>query len=311
MVPPKRQSIPPPSLVHLALESRTLLELTSLLPAWPVLSTAPKGDGHPVIVYPGFMAGNVTTLPLRYFLKQIGYEPLTWQFGRNRGQFLTIHPAMIERIQRVCARTGKKVTLLGWSLGGVYARELAKTCPEQVRQVITLGSPFSGSPRATNVAWLFEKITGYRLANLEEQVRETSLPPPVPMTAIYTLSDGIVSWKCTVEESTGPSRENIQVPGSHLGLGHNPLVLWIIADRLAQGENAWRPFEVRGLAKLLLSAPGVHGTTSPSRPTRESTSSWHPMEPRHAAPPRSQAIRNLDRCLRRLEALVEGTQTGT
>ena len=139
-----------------------------------------------------------------------------------------------------------KVSLVGWSLGGIFARELAKQAPEAVRMVITLGSPFGGHPKATNAWRVYEMASGEKIDDgnqaFVEALRET---PPVPTTAIYSRTDGICAWQ-SCRERPGPQAENIEVPGSHCGLGHNPAVIYAVAERLAQPENDWRPFERSG-----------------------------------------------------------------
>jgi pimeloyl-ACP methyl ester carboxylesterase len=136
------------------------------------------------------------------------------------------------------------VSLIGWSLGGIYARELAKLHPALARCVVTLGTPFTGHPKATNAWRIYELLSGSKVgdAALMEQIRT---PPPVPTTSIYSRSDGIVSWRCSLNEP-GALVENIEVPASHVGMGANPFVLYAVADRLAQPIGRWQPFEVSG-----------------------------------------------------------------
>ena len=204
--------------VRIALESRSLWEAGALLPALPLLALAPRGDGHPVLVLPGFMASDRSTAILRRFLGSLGYRVHGWNLDRNVGPTPAIRDGLVERLREI-ARDGRRVSLVGWSLGGIYARELARRFPSAVRLVITLGSPFR-DPR--------------------ERVREL----PVPATAIYSRSDGIVSWRRCVDDDGG-SRENVEVDSSHLGMGHHPRVLMIVADRLAQPQGEWRPFRSR------------------------------------------------------------------
>ena len=152
------------------------------------------------------------------------------------------------------------MSLVGWSLGGVYARMLGNLDPEAVRAVITLGSPFNHDPKA-NQAWkLMERVSSTEIDKLDPELLElVRRTPPVPTTAIYTQSDGVTAWQCCVDPG-GPLAESIRVPGSHCGLGFNPLVLHAIADRLAQPEGGWRPFERSGLKSVLYpTAPGSTG----------------------------------------------------
>ena len=157
------------------------------------------------------------------------------------------------RLAAIHKRHRRKVSLIGWSLGGIYAREFAKEFPKSVRLVITLGTPFTGHPKATNAWRLYEKVTGHRIgtADIHEPLR---IPPPVPTTSIFSRTDGIVAWQCSVEKP-GPLHENIEVEASHLGLGFNPLAWYAIADRLAQREGRWKPFDRDGVRAWLYRDP--------------------------------------------------------
>ena len=160
---------------------------------------------------------------------------------------------MQARLAELAERYQRKVSLIGWSLGGVFARELARRRPAQVRQVITLGSPFANEPKASNAWRLYEALSG-RSAGDWPGREAMKLPPPVPSTAIYTRTDGIVAWRGCLEQES-PTTQNIEVEGSHSGLGHNPVVLYAIADRLALPEDKWRPFDRSGLRSLLYPDP--------------------------------------------------------
>jgi len=160
---------------------------------------------------------------------------------------------MQARLAELFARYGKKVSLIGWSLGGIFAREIARRAPSQVRSVITLGSPFAGAPKASNAWKLYERASRQSVEDWPHRERMKT-PPPVPSTAIYSRSDGIVAWQ-GCRERPGPLSENIEVEGSHCGLGHNPAVLYAVADRLAQPEGGWRPFERTGVKGLIYPDP--------------------------------------------------------
>ena len=235
--------MPPPSAWLLALEMRALLEFGTLLPSWPLLSRAQRGDGHAVMVFPGLSANDVSTVPMRYFLQSLNYNPWGWEQGFNFGPRAGVLEEAKNRLQRTFKSTGRKVSLIGWSLGGVYARELAKEMPEMVRGVITLGTPFSGSHRSTNAWRIYELASGRKI---EREADSYDLPgaPPVPTTSIYSRTDGVVAWKASVQrpDASNPNTENIEVRASHIGLGVNPSALWALADRLAQPEGMWQPF---------------------------------------------------------------------
>jgi pimeloyl-ACP methyl ester carboxylesterase len=235
----REEPIRPPHPGLLLLEGRAVLELVSLLPAYPFLRRAPRGDGHPVLVLPGFMASDFSTGALRRFLRDRGYAAQGWQLGRNVGPSQEMADGLVRRLAELRRRFERRVSVIGWSLGGIYARELARRFPSDVRQVITLASPFQ-DPEATNVP---TAVLARRRPHPDEAGFRASLraPLPVPTTAIYSRTDGIVAWRsCRAEP--GPRSESIEVESSHLGIGHHPAVLLTIADRLAQADGAWRPF---------------------------------------------------------------------
>jgi len=243
----------PPSRHLLLLETRAFWEMGAYLAAYPLLRLGPAGDGHPVLVLPGMGASDTSTQPLRRFLKDRGYSAHGWKLGPNHGPRPGAERKMAERLSELADRHGQKVSLIGWSLGGIFARELARRTPEQVRCVITLGSPFAGAPRASNAWKLYEQLSGRQIDDGEQRTRMRQ-PPPVPATAIFSRSDGIVAWQGCLEQE-GPLAENIEVEGSHCGLGHNPVVLHAIADRLAQPEGQWQHFKRGGIKGLIYPDP--------------------------------------------------------
>ncbi len=252
---PVQKKIKRPSLLKMALEARTFFEAGSFAMSYPLLQTTPKGDGHPVLVMPGFLANDFSTKLLRTFLKSRGYKPYGWKLGRNMGK--QSHPEtgcgedVIARLEDLYHKHGQKVSLIGWSLGGIYARELAKLRPKMVRQVITLGSPFNGSLKANHASKLFQKTSGYKLSEMNKNLRKNmKFSPPVPTTSIYSKSDGITAWQCCLEIQD-KTTQNIEVSSSHCGLGHHPFVMWVIADRLAQNEKNWTRFRPSYLEKAM------------------------------------------------------------
>jgi len=209
----------------------------------PLLARAPHGDGHRVLVLPGFTADDTSTRPLRWFLRRLEYRAYGWRLGLNLGPTDHVLDGLVNRFARV-ASDGERISLVGWSLGGIYARELAFLFPDQVRQVITMGSPFRiGDSEQSNASPLYDLLSTFHSdrAETNRPPDEQRGPLPVPSTAVYTRCDGIVPWESTMEPD-GPRRESIRVRGSHCGLGHNPAVLRIIADRLAQAPGSWAPY---------------------------------------------------------------------
>ncbi len=224
------------------LEGRALGELATTLALRPLLRRLSPGDGHPVLLLPGFLASDVSTRPLRRFLRDLGYWAHRWKLGRNLGVQGNLEKRLEERLDEVYRRHGQPVSLLGWSLGGLYARLLANRFPEKVRCVISLGSPFAVDVKANNSWRLYEWITQERLDEVpQERLEDVRRTPPVPTTSIFSRTDGITAWQ-TALQPEGPRAESLEVPGSHLGLGFNPLVLYAVANRLAQPQGAWEPF---------------------------------------------------------------------
>ncbi|HTT10644.1 MAG TPA: alpha/beta hydrolase [Burkholderiaceae bacterium] len=234
-----------PGPLLLLLESRALWEYAALIAAIPWLRRLPQGDGHPVIVLPGLGAGDLTTLPLRAFLSDRGYTPYAWSQGFNLGPRQGVLARLRALVKEVVQSHGTRVSLVGWSLGGVYARELAKEFTADVRCVITLGSPFAGHPCATNARLLFEFLNEDQRGHHPKKLAQLRKAPRVPTTSIYSRTDGIVAWQCSINDPE-PHTENIEVQASHLGMGLNPLALFAIADRLRQDPAKWERFDARG-----------------------------------------------------------------
>lgn len=247
-----RPMSPPSGLLQL-LEGRALWELGATMSIWPLLRMAPKGDGHPVLVLPGLIASDLSTRVLRRYLRDQGYHVHGWKLGRNLGLKDGVERAIFDRFDAIHQRHDQKVSLVGWSLGGLYARVLAKHRPDAVRSVVTLGSPFTGSPRATNAWRVYEWASGRKADDPTEHDKVRGALT-MPSTSIYSRSDGVVAWPCSVDKESATS-ENIEVVGSHLGLGVHPAVLYALADRLAQPEGGWKPFDRRGVRALFYPNP--------------------------------------------------------
>ena len=244
------------------LEGRAPIEFFSLFAALPWLAGLPRGDGHPVMVFPGMAASDITTVPLRRYLASLGYVTRAWGQGLNFGP----RPGVLERcgddIRALADQHGQPVSLIGWSLGGLYAREMAKELPDRTRCVITLGTPFTGHPKATNAWRIFEALSGQK-AHDPSMMARLRTPPPVPTTSIYSRTDGIVSWRCSLNEP-GPLVENIEVHASHVGMGMNPLALFAVADRLAQLPGQWMPFDANGARRWFYRGDGSRTATGSS-----------------------------------------------
>lgn len=229
-------------------EGRAVLELGAFGLFRKQMMNLPKGDGHPVLVLPGFMASDKSTRPMRRLFDDLGYQSYGWGLGRNVKFNETREREMSDLVERIYTETGDKLSIVGWSLGGVFARELAKMHPDIVRTVISLGSPISNNRRHSAPSRLFEAINGKQTQpEAEGRYRDLEAAPPVPTTSIWTRTDGIVNWRGSIQHpEAGMQTENIVVPASHVGLGVNPLVMVAVADRLAQPEGTWAPFDRSG-----------------------------------------------------------------
>lgn len=227
---------------------RALGELAMQPAGSRVLGFAPDGDGHPVLTLPGFLGGDRSTGLIRRYLRSKNYDPYPWTLGRNNGPHSSGEGGALldARITDIFEQTGRKVSLVGWSLGGVMARNAARRIPEKVRQVITLGSPFDAGRNSSSIGRLFRYVSG-RDPNSDEfqEVLDYNRPPPpisVPSTAIFTKTDGVVHWKTCVERPA-PNTDNIEVYASHIGLGLNPVVYFLLAERLSVPVEEWSPFD--------------------------------------------------------------------
>lgn len=211
----------------------------------------PRGDGHAVVIFPGLATNEHVTRPLHSFCRGLGYECYDWGMGLNIGPQGDVNLWLDELAQRIHQLTQSHrspLSLVGWSLGGIYAREVSKRVPGRVRQVLTMGTPFAGSSESTNVGWLYRMLNGSIPPDDPDLCARLSSPPPVPTTAIYSRNDGVVAWQACLQEVShvdSPRAENIEIEGSHCGMPWNPAVLRVLADRLAQPLGAWRPYDLQ------------------------------------------------------------------
>jgi pimeloyl-ACP methyl ester carboxylesterase len=239
-----RRPVGAPSALLQAAESRVVVEFFAFMASSPLIGLLPRGDGHPVLVLPGFIGNDESTGPLRWALRTLGYEAHGWDLGRNVGPTDFVLDGMEARLEILHRQYGEPVSLVGWSLGGIYARELARDNPRAVRQVISLGSPFrmrrDDRSSIQHIAERFE--ASWRPDALRRALAEHEKPPlSMPSTAIYSRSDGVVSWELCVVDAAG-DHENVEVYGSHTGLGFNPAAVYAVVDRLSQPAGTWRPF---------------------------------------------------------------------
>jgi len=216
---------------RLAWETLTTREFVRLLVSGPSLRRAPRGTA-PVFVLPGFRARDISTFPLRRFLRRLGHRVEGWGLGVNRGDVPRLMPRVAEQIAALAQRHGEPLHLIGQSLGGVLARETARDRPDLVAQVITIGTPVVGGPSYTRVAMAYPPS---RLAEIRRRVAERDRTPiRVPITAVFSRRDGIVAWEACIDR-VNPQVEHVEVGSSHLGMALDPTVWRLVADRLAQG----------------------------------------------------------------------------
>lgn len=222
-----------PPLKRLAGEMASITELARLLFHYPGLQRQPRGNGETVLVLPGFGASDASTALLRRYLKRLGYQPLGWGLGRNKGQLGQLVPAVGRIVQQEALRQQTPIHLVGWSLGGYIAREVARDQPGDVAQVITFGSPVVGGPKYTVFAPLYER-RGQNLDAIERRMAERNENLiRVPLTVIYSRRDGIVSWRACIDEVHSHA-QHFEVDARHIGMGFSPEVFRRVAQSLAQ-----------------------------------------------------------------------------
>ena len=204
------------------------------LPLLAVPGHPPRGDGGPVRVLPGYLTGDLSTIAIRKYLALLGYRVDGWGLGVNRGDVARYATEMVDVVRRQAADSGQQVRLVGWSLGGVIAREVAREAPESVRQVVTLGSPVVGGPKYTMAAASYE-AAGYDLDEIAATVAARNAEPVgVPVTALYSKGDRIVAWQACLDPHPTSQTTHIEVRGTHSELGFSATVLRLVARALAQ-----------------------------------------------------------------------------
>jgi alpha-beta hydrolase superfamily lysophospholipase len=212
------------------------LAAVRLAGALPRLLAAPRGDGHTVVDIPGWKAPELSGAPMRGYLRTLGYDAHGWGFGTNTGDPRRDVERLTRRVLELVDDTGSAVSLVGWSLGGVIAREVARRNPEAVRRVITYGTPVVGGPMFTAVARAYRPEASAAARVVADRL-DAEAPIQVPLTVVFTRRDGIVSWEACIDRSS-PEAEHVEVFSSHLGMGLDPDVWSLVADRLAEGVPA-------------------------------------------------------------------------
>jgi pimeloyl-ACP methyl ester carboxylesterase len=220
-------------------------------------STLPAGDGHPVIVYPGLGADTAAVQPLVQCCVSLGYAAMDWGRGLNGGPGGALDDWLAELaadVQAIADDQQRRVSLIGWSLGGVFAREIARLAPGAVRQVITLGTPITGGgAHHTNVGWLYQAFNSQAPVADAALAQRLGAPLPVPSTSIYSRSDGVVHWQACTSQDDDDEIDSVEVDASHLGLIWHPEVLAVVAERLSRPDRA---VPVPGYLGARRAAPG-------------------------------------------------------
>jgi pimeloyl-ACP methyl ester carboxylesterase len=263
-----RRSAAPPWPLAITDPARAAVEFGLLLTSLPLRRALPVGDGHPVLVLPGLLADDMSTLALRRILRGLGYHVHGWRLGRNIGPTAQAVAGMGDRLHDLQTRYGSPVSVIGWSLGGIYARAMARRRPSSLRQVITLGTPFRlTNQNQTRASAAFNRFSHLHVERAAVPLELETEPLAVPATSIYSRCDGVVAWQACLDLCS-PNAENIAVVGSHFGYGHNPAVVWAIADRLAQPLGAWAPFRAPAALRPLFPRPDVPAEESASESSR-------------------------------------------
>lgn len=219
----------PPTGASVASEIFGLVQFPRLALRAPKLIGLPRGD-KTVVIFPGYSTNDLAMLPLRSALKALGHQPFGWGFGTNRAEVEKMLDPVAEMVERRVEQTGKPATTIGWSNGGIFAREVARDRPELVSQVITFGTPVFGGPKFTRGAALYPANEVDRVAKMVDE--RNAIPIEQPITSIYSEADNIVDWRACID-TFSPNVENLEVRSTHAGMLLDPDIWTIIANRLA------------------------------------------------------------------------------
>lgn len=203
------------------------------------------GDGHPVVIFPGLGADGHSVATLREHCRSLGYDAFDWGQGFNTGPQGDLDAWLLDlkaEVAEMLSGHAQPATLIGWSLGGLYAREIGKLMAPRIRQVITIATPFNADADHTNVGWLFRLLSGSSLAMPPGLSQRLRTPPPMRTTSIYSRSDGVIAWQTCRHHRRSRLVHDIEVDGSHIGMGWNREVLAAITDRLDQPPGPWRRY---------------------------------------------------------------------
>jgi pimeloyl-ACP methyl ester carboxylesterase len=231
------EALQPPHPTGLIREARAVLEFPLLVLRSVELACQPRGHGEPVLVIPGYGAGDASTVILKTYLRLLGYRVSGWHLGRSSGNVAELLPRVLRRILSMYRKSQQPVRVIGWSFGGYLAREAARERPEAIRQVITLGTPVVGGPKYTVAARAFHR-RGVDLDAMAAEIESRNMILlETPVTAIYSRADAFVAWQACIDHH-GSNVEHVEVRTTHMGFGFSPVVYKIIARRLADNSHA-------------------------------------------------------------------------
>jgi pimeloyl-ACP methyl ester carboxylesterase len=231
------EALQPPHPTGMIREARMVLEFPLLLFRAVELARQPRGHGEPVLVLPGYGAGDGSTAILKTYLRLLGYRVSGWHLGRSSGNVPDLLPRVLRRILTMSRKSQQPVRVIGWSFGGYLAREAARERPEAIHQVITLGTPVIGGPKYTVAARAFHR-RGVDLDAMAAEIESRNMILlETPVTAIYSRADAFVAWQACIDHY-GSNVEHVEVRTTHMGFGFSPVVYKIIAQRLAADSHA-------------------------------------------------------------------------
>jgi alpha-beta hydrolase superfamily lysophospholipase len=227
-----RENYQVPLLWQILMEATGILDLSKLVVGLPELLTSSKGTGETILFIPGFGTSDTITFPFRNFLSFLGYDVHGWGLGLNTGNVPRLLPRVSKLVKELAEKKNQKIILIGWSLGGYLAREAARDYPKYVKMVVTLGSPVIGGPKYTSMKDIY-LLNGVDTDHLEKEIdKRYRVPIEVPMLALYSKQDNIVSWQACID-SYSPRIRHIKVSTTHIGLIYSFETFSLVAKALS------------------------------------------------------------------------------
>ena len=194
-----------------------------------------EGDQRPILVVPGLLTSDISTIILRKYLTKKGFKVYGWEMGTNLGRLHKL-PMLIKNIKGHSDKHNQKIILIGWSMGGLFCREVCHQMPQYISQVITLGSPFVDIHAPNNAKWVFDLLNDSSKVD-QELIKRLPLQTTMPSLSIFSRKDGIVAWQVCKDKAVDVYHQNIEVSSSHFGMGAHPEVLKIIFANIISMSN--------------------------------------------------------------------------